>query len=135
MPCIRHENVRHATLLFCAEGVNVRTTGAGGRTAEKMDDKFCKKLIKVVLSRFTEMECADMFSNIQRMAEDVHQHLKQVECCDFDDAQRYLHDKHGAEYNESGVLADDIVIAVAILINKGVADVDGENIKLLKETT
>ena len=24
-----HENVRHATLLFCAEGVNVRTTGAG----------------------------------------------------------------------------------------------------------
>ena len=25
----RRENVRHATLLFCAEGVNVRTTGAG----------------------------------------------------------------------------------------------------------
>ncbi len=29
MPSIRRENVRHATLLFCAEGVNVRTTGAG----------------------------------------------------------------------------------------------------------
>ena len=100
-----------------------------------MDDKFCKKLIKVALSRFAEKECADMSSNIQRMAEDVHQHLKQVGCCDFDDAQRYLQDKHGAEYNESGILADDIVIAVAILINKGVADVDGEIIKLLKETT
>ena len=29
MPCMRRENVRHATLLFCAEGVNVRTIGAG----------------------------------------------------------------------------------------------------------
>ena len=35
MPHIRHENVRHATLLFCAEGVNVRTTGAGEKE-EKM---------------------------------------------------------------------------------------------------
>ena len=24
MPPLRHENVRHATLLFCAEGVNVQ---------------------------------------------------------------------------------------------------------------
>ena len=76
-----------------------------------------------------------MFSNLQRMAEDVHQHLKRAECRDFDDVQRYLQDKHGATYNESGILADDIVIAVAILIDKGVADVDGEIIKLLKETT
>ena len=29
MPSIERENVGHATLLFCAEGVNVRTTGAG----------------------------------------------------------------------------------------------------------
>ena len=28
MPYSRHENARHATLLFCAEGVNVRITGA-----------------------------------------------------------------------------------------------------------
>ena len=26
---MRRENVRHATLLFCAESVNVRTIGAG----------------------------------------------------------------------------------------------------------
>ena len=29
MPSRWRENVRHATLLFCVEGVNVRTTGAG----------------------------------------------------------------------------------------------------------
>ena len=29
MPCMRRENVRHATLLFCAGSVNVRTNGAG----------------------------------------------------------------------------------------------------------
>ena len=29
MPLLGRENVRHATLLFCAEGVTVRTTGAG----------------------------------------------------------------------------------------------------------
>ncbi len=29
MPHMRHENVRHATLLFRAEGVTVRMTGAG----------------------------------------------------------------------------------------------------------
>ena len=100
-----------------------------------MTDKFCKKLIRVALSRFAEIECADMFSNIQRMSEEVHQYLKQVDCCNFDDAQRHLQDRHGAEYGESGILADDIVIAVAILIDKGVADVDGENIKRLKEAT
>ena len=38
MPHIRHENVRHATLLFCAEGVNVRTTGAGERRKEMMHE-------------------------------------------------------------------------------------------------
>ena len=27
MPSVGRENVRHATLLFCAEGVNVRTEG------------------------------------------------------------------------------------------------------------
>ena len=100
-----------------------------------MDDKFCKKLIKVALSRFAGMECADMFSNIQRMAEEIHQLLKRADHCNFDDAQRYLQDQHGAEYHESGILEDDIVIAVAILIDKGVADVDGEMIRLLKETT
>ena len=32
MPLLGHENVRHATLLFCAEGVIVQTeTGAGER--------------------------------------------------------------------------------------------------------
>ena len=101
----------------------------------KMTDKFCKKLIRAVLSRFVEIECADMFSNIQRMSEEVHQYLKQVGRCNFDDAHRYLQERHGVEYNESGILADDIVIAVAILIHKGVADVDGEIILLLKETT
>ena len=30
MPSIEHENVRHATLLFCAESANVRTGGAVG---------------------------------------------------------------------------------------------------------
>ena len=29
MPSIGRENVRHATLLSCAEGVNVQTTGVG----------------------------------------------------------------------------------------------------------
>ena len=27
MPPLEHDDVRHATLLFCAEGVNVRTMG------------------------------------------------------------------------------------------------------------
>ena len=31
MPFLRRDDVRHATLLFCAEGVNVQTTGAGER--------------------------------------------------------------------------------------------------------
>ena len=39
----RRENVRHATLLFCAEGVNVRTTGA-----EEMRAKMTKRLIGIV---------------------------------------------------------------------------------------
>ena len=99
-----------------------------------MIDQFCKKLINVVLSRFAEMECADMFSNIQRMSEAVHQYLKKVDHCNFDEAQRHLQERHGAEYNETGILEDDIVIAVAILIDKGVADVDGETIKFLKES-
>ena len=107
-------------------------TGAEKRN-RKMTDKFCKKLIRVALSRFAEMECSDMYSNIQRMSEEVHQYLKQVDHCNFDDAHSYLQERHGAEYNESGILADDIVIAVSILINNGVADVDGEIIKLLKE--
>ena len=34
MPSMGHENVRHATLLFCAEGVNVRVTGAGEKRIE-----------------------------------------------------------------------------------------------------
>ena len=100
-----------------------------------MTDKFCRKLIKVALSRFAGLECADMFLNIQRMAEEVYQYLERVDCCNFDDAQRYLQNQHGAAYNESGILADDIVIAVAILIDKGVVDVDDEIIKFLKETT
>ena len=100
-----------------------------------MTDKFCKELIRVALSRFAEMECGDMYSNIQRMSDEVHQYLKQVDRCNFDEAQRHLQERHGAEYDESGVLADDIVIAVAILIKDGVADVDGEIIKLLKEIT
>ena len=37
MPCIKHENVRHATLLFCAEGVNVRTTGVEGKGKAKYE--------------------------------------------------------------------------------------------------
>ena len=36
MPSMGHENARHATLLFCAEGDNVRTTGARG--GKKIDD-------------------------------------------------------------------------------------------------
>ena len=37
MPCIRRENVRHATLLFCAEGVIVQTRiGAGKKEVLKM---------------------------------------------------------------------------------------------------
>ena len=36
MPSIRRENVRHATLLFCAEGINVRTKGRG-RKKEEME--------------------------------------------------------------------------------------------------
>jgi len=31
MPSIGHENVRHATLLFCAKGVNVQTNQARGK--------------------------------------------------------------------------------------------------------
>lgn len=100
-----------------------------------MTDKFCKKLIRAALSRFAKIECADMFSNIQRMSEEVYQYLKLVDCCNFDEAQKHLQNQHGAEYNESGILEDDIVIAVAILIDKGVADVDGGIIKLLKENT
>ena len=100
-----------------------------------MTDKFCRKLIKAALSRFSELECADMFSNIQHMAGEIHQYLKQVDCCNFDEAQRYLQDQHSAEYEEVGILADDIVIAVASLIDKDIADVDGETIKLLKEST
>ena len=40
MPHIRHENVRHATLLYHAKGVTVRTSGAGVRVKES--DK-CQK--------------------------------------------------------------------------------------------
>ena len=39
MPSIRRENVRHATLFFCAEGVNVRTVGAGEKGQEIMKVK------------------------------------------------------------------------------------------------
>ena len=40
MPLLGHENVRHATLLFCAEGVIVRTTGAGeGKDIDDDDSK------------------------------------------------------------------------------------------------
>ena len=35
MPSVGRVNVRHATLFFCAEGVNVRTTGAGGKRIMK----------------------------------------------------------------------------------------------------
>ena len=39
MPSTGYENVRHATLLFCAEGVNVRTTGVERKGKEKMSDE------------------------------------------------------------------------------------------------
>ena len=40
MPLLGHENVRHATLLYRAKGVTVRTSGAGVRVKES--DK-CQK--------------------------------------------------------------------------------------------
>ena len=46
MPLLRRENVRHATLLFCAEGVNVRTTGAEER-AKQMDEMTSEELRKL----------------------------------------------------------------------------------------
>ncbi|MBQ6010155.1 MAG: leucine-rich repeat protein, partial [Kiritimatiellae bacterium] len=44
MPSLRRENVRHATLLFCVEGVNVRTTGAGEESVSMI-----KKLMMLVV--------------------------------------------------------------------------------------
>ena len=41
MPCMRRENVRHATLLFCAKGVNVRTTGAEKRLKKQNGRDVC----------------------------------------------------------------------------------------------
>ena len=35
MPSVRRENVRHATLLFCAEGVTCEQTGAEKKDEEK----------------------------------------------------------------------------------------------------
>ena len=46
MPSLERENVRHATLLFCAEGVNVRTTGAGeGQTSHVLEKGWHRKFI------------------------------------------------------------------------------------------
>ena len=39
MPSIEHENVRHATLLFCAEGDTLRTTGAGRKRKQMCDER------------------------------------------------------------------------------------------------
>jgi hypothetical protein len=40
---MRRENVRHATLLFCAEGVNVRATGAGRRVDNEYIEGWTEK--------------------------------------------------------------------------------------------
>ena len=49
MPLLGHENVRHATLLFCAESVNVRTTGV-----EEKDKKMNTDAFKVLNAYVTD---------------------------------------------------------------------------------
>ena len=64
MPLKRRENVRHATLLFCAESVNVQTTGAGERWKTEMNYSVVKvskvyQEIRAICRRYPECRSLD----------------------------------------------------------------------------
>lgn len=95
-----------------------------------MMSNFDRQLIKAALSIFAKVECPDMFSDIQRMAVEITGYLRSVNSCKIDDAQRHIQQVHGNEYSITGILGDDIIIAVAILIDNDVATIeDGDTIK------
>ena len=92
---------------------------------------FSKQLIKATLSVFAKLECADIFVEIQKMSDYIYNHFSSAKKFSLEEAHKYLQEDKAEEFKKCGILSDDIIIAVAILIHKGLVDIDGNVIKVL----
>lgn len=92
---------------------------------------FSKQLIKAALGLFAKLECSDIFVEIQKMSDYIYNHFSSAKKFSLEEAHKYLQEYKAEEFKTYGILSDDIVIAVAILFDKGLVDIDGNVIKVV----
>lgn len=88
------------------------------------------KMLNATLRVLAKVECADMFKAIQKMSVYIKQHLQSVNSCSFEDIQKYLQENYSAEFAKYGIMEDDVLIAVAILFDAGLVDIDDSWVKI-----
>lgn len=88
------------------------------------------KMLNATLRVLAKVECADMFIAIQKMSVYIKQYLISVNGCCLVDIQKYLQENHSVEFAKYGIMEDDVLIAVAILFDEGLVDIDDSWVKI-----